>query len=65
VTSKSAAEALLNTMKADLQAAGMDVLDVKNDKIKIKVDGEEAWIDVLRGAGSGQAAAWQWLDTRF
>ena len=65
VTSKSAAEALLNTMKADLQAAGMDVLDVKNDKIKIKVDGQEAWIDVLRGAGSGKAAAWQWLDTRF
>lgn len=66
VTSKSAAESLLNTMKADLQAAGLDVLDVKNDKIKIKDDaGQDAWIDVLRGAGSGRAAAWQWLDTRF
>jgi hypothetical protein len=65
VTSKSAAESLLNSMKTDLQAAGLDVLDVKNDKIKIKVDGEEAWIDVLRGAGSGRAGAWQWLDTRF
>jgi hypothetical protein len=66
VTSKSAAESLLNTMKADLVSAGLDVLDVRNDKIKIKDDaGQEAWIDVIRAAGSGRAAAWQWLDTRF
>lgn len=66
VTSKAAAESLLNTMKSDLTAAGLEVLDVSKDKIKIKDDaGQEAWIDVIRAAGSGRARAWQWLDTRF
>jgi hypothetical protein len=66
VSTKDAAQSLLNTMKSDLTAAGLDVLEVSKDKIKIKDDaGQEAWIDVIRAAGSGRAAAWQWLDTRF
>jgi hypothetical protein len=66
VTSKAAAESLLNSMKSDLTAAGLEVLDVSKDKIKIKDDaGQDAWIDVIRAAGSGRAGAWQWLDTRF
>jgi hypothetical protein len=66
VTSKDAAQSLLTGMKGDLAAAGLEVLDVSKDKIKIKDDaGQEAWIDVIRAAGSGRAAAWQWIDTRF
>ena len=66
VTSREAAESLLTTMKSDLTAAGLEVLEIKNDKIKIKDDaGQDAWIDVIRGAGSGRAGGWQWLDTRF
>lgn len=66
VTDKAAAEVLLNSMKSDLTAAGLEVLEVKGDKIKVKDDaGQDAWIDVIRGAGSGKAAGWQWLDTRF
>ena len=62
VTSKAAAETLLNSMKGDLAAAGLDVLAIKNDKIKLTVEGgKEAWIDVMRAVGSGQAKAWQWL----
>ena len=65
VTSKAAAESLLNTMKADLTAAGLEVLDVSKDKIKIKDDaGQEVWFDVIRAAGSGHARGWQFSDTR-
>ena len=59
VTSKSAAEDLLNTMKADLSAAGLEVLEIKNDKIRIRGDqGQELWVDVLKAVGSGRAKAW-------
>lgn len=66
VTDKSKAESLLNSMQADLTAAGVDVLAVKGDQIQVKDDaGQAAWIDVIRGAGAGGGAGWQWLDTRF
>lgn len=66
VNSREAAQSLLNTMKSDLTAAGLEVLEVRNDKIKIKDDaGRDAWIDVIRSASSGRAGGWQWLDTRF
>jgi hypothetical protein len=66
VTDKASAGALLDSMKADLQAAGIDVLGVKGDKIQVNDDaGQPAWIDVMRGAGRGGAAAWQWMATRF
>jgi hypothetical protein len=66
VTDKASAGALLESMKADLQAAGIDVLGIKGDKIQVNDDaGQPAWIDVMRGDGRGGAAAWQWMDTRF
>jgi hypothetical protein len=66
VTDKASAGALLTSMKSDLEAAGIDVLGVKGDKIQVKDDaGQPAWIDVMRGDGNGGAAAWQWMDTRF
>ncbi len=65
VNDKASAGALLTSMKPDLDAAGLDVLAVDGDSIKVKDDaGQEAWIDVIRGSKSG-APAWQWLDTRF
>jgi len=65
VTDKASAEAVLNSMTSDLQAAGVNVLQVKGDSIQIKDDaGQDAWIDVIHGANSGNPA-WQWLDTRF
>ena len=65
VNDKASAQALLTSMKPDLDAAGLDVLAVDGDSIKVKDDaGQEAWIDVIRGSKSG-SPAWQWLDTRF
>jgi hypothetical protein len=65
VTDKASAEAVLNSMTSDLLAAGVNVLQVKGDSIQIKDDaGQDAWIDVIHGANSGNPA-WQWLDTRF
>jgi hypothetical protein len=65
VTDKTSAETLLGSMTSDLSAAGLDVLEVKGDSIKVKDDaGQEAWIDVIRGSKSG-SPAWQWLDSRF
>ena len=65
VKDKASAGALLESMRADLTAAGLNVLDVKGDKIKITDDaGQEAWFDVIRAAGVGRNCAWQWLDTR-
>lgn len=65
VIDKASGEALLASMKGDLEAAGVTVLDVKGDKIKLKDDaGQEAWIDVIQSCSIGKPA-WQWLDTRF
>jgi len=60
VTDKASAESVLRGMTADLQAAGLNVLDVKGDKIQVTIDGRDTWIDVVRGANSGRAA-FQWL----
>lgn len=63
VTDKASAEALLNSMKDDLEAAGVNVLDIKKDKIKIVGNsGNEVWVDVIKAAGSGNNTAWQWMD---
>jgi hypothetical protein len=62
VTDKSKAEALLNSMKADLVANGVDVLAIEKDKIQVTDDsGKSVWIDVIRGAGGGPNKAWQWM----
>ncbi len=63
VTDKASAAALLNSMKSDLEAAGVQVLEIKKDKIKtIGNSGNEVWVDVIKAAGSGRGTAWQWMD---
>lgn len=60
VKDKAAGEALLRQMSPELEQAGLKVLDVKGDKIKINHEGQDVWIDVIRGCNSG-TCAWQWL----
>jgi hypothetical protein len=60
VRDKASAEATLRGMVPKLQEAGLDVLGVTGDKIKINYEGKDIWIDVIRGA-SGGAPAFQWL----
>jgi hypothetical protein len=62
VTDKASAEAVLRSMVPSLQSAGLEVLDVKGDKIKVvgQHSGREVWIDVIRGANSA-TPAFQWL----
>jgi len=63
VTDKASAQALLNSMKSDLEAAGVQVLEIKKDKIKtIGNSGNEVWVDVIKASGSGRGTAWQWMD---
>ena len=65
VTDKASAEALLNSMKPQMEASGINVLAIKGDKIQVKDDaGQDAWIDVIRATGSSNTG-WQWLDTRY
>jgi hypothetical protein len=47
-------------MAPRLQEAGLNVLDVQGDKIKITFEGQDVWIDVIRGAASGDPA-FQWM----
>jgi hypothetical protein len=60
VKDKASAEALLRGMVPNLQAAGLQVLDVKGDKLKINFEGKEVWFDVIRGSSSG-SPSFQWL----
>lgn len=65
VTDKTSAEAVLNSMKDDLAAANVEVLAVKGDKLQLKDDsGKAIWLDVIRGAGAGGGAGWQWLGVK-
>ena len=62
VHDKASAEALLLQMRPDLEAAGLNVLDVSRDKLQIRDDeGRTVWFDVIRGATAGDPA-FQWLD---
>jgi len=60
VRDKAGAEAVLRSLLPDLQTAGLDVLDVRGDSLKLRIEGRETWIDVVRGASSGNPA-FQWL----
>jgi hypothetical protein len=61
VHDKASAQDLLTSMKSDFDAAGLNVVDIKGDSIKIKDNsGQESWIDVIYGA-NGRSPAWQWL----
>jgi hypothetical protein len=64
VHDKASAEALLTSMKPDLEAAGIKVLDVQKDSIQVQ-DGSSApvWYDVIWGA-NGSSPAWQWLSKK-
>lgn len=60
VKDKASAETLLRSMLTDFAAAGLNVLEVKGDSIKVKDGANEFWVDVVRGANSG-SPAFQWL----
>lgn len=65
VSGKAAVESVLNSMRADLEAAGITVLDISGDKIRVLDDsGQAALVDVVEGA-TGGSPAWQWIDTRY
>lgn len=58
VKSKEDAEVLLTKMKPELEAAGLNVLEVKGDKIRVETELGQEWVDVVRGAGSGNPGWW-------
>ena len=60
VHDKAGAESLLNQMRPAMAAEGLDVLDVKGDKIQVNYEGSPLWIDVIQGAASG-SPMFQWL----
>ena len=61
VKDKASAEATLRAMAPRLQEAGLNVLDVQGDKIKITFEGQDVWIDVIARASSGVDPAFQWM----
>ncbi|MBQ01503.1 MAG: hypothetical protein CL477_12550 [Acidobacteria bacterium] len=63
VHDKTSAESLQQQMQRDLKAAGLNVLNVSQDKIQIQHnDGQTSWFDIIRDATAG-SPAFQWLDT--
>lgn len=60
VKDKASAETLLRGMLPELQAAGLQVTDVRGDKLKVVHEGKEGWVDVICGANSG-SPSFQWL----
>jgi hypothetical protein len=60
VGSKVDAEALLNQMRPAFAREGLDVEEIKGDRIRITHEGQPVWVDVIRSASVG-ATAFQWL----
>lgn len=58
VRDHASAEALLNSMVPTLRAAGLEIVGVKKDKIQVKTEIGYEWVDVVRGAGSGNPGWW-------
>lgn len=58
VKSHADAEALLNKMRPELEAAGLKVHEVKGDKIRVETELGQEWVDVVRGAGGGNPGWW-------
>lgn len=58
VKSHADAEALLNRMRPQLEAAGLKVHEVKGDKIRVETELGQEWVDVVRGAGGGNPGWW-------
>ena len=55
---KAKAEVLLKAMVPELQAAGLEVVDVKGDRIQVKTEVGYEWVDVVRGAGAPNPGWW-------
>ena len=62
VHDKASAQALLTQMRPALEAEGMTILEVQNDRLKFSYEGQDQWVDVIRAAGSSNQA-FQWLVT--
>lgn len=62
VKDHASAEALLNKMVPDLQAAGLEIVGVKRDKLLLKTPLGLESIDVVRGAGGGNPGWWWGAD---
>ncbi len=60
VNSKESAQALLESMVPDLQAAGLNVTAVDTDKIQVSDEYGTYWVDVIRDY-DGPNHAFQWL----
>jgi hypothetical protein len=58
VKDKASGEALLKRMRPDMEAAGLQILDIQGDKIKVVTDIGVEWVDVIRGSGSGNPGWW-------
>jgi hypothetical protein len=58
VQNKQDAENLLKSMVPALEAAGLKVHEVKGDKIRVDTPLGQEWVDVVRGAGSGNPGWW-------
>lgn len=58
VRDHASAEALLRSLLPRFQSAGMQVLDVRGDKILVVTEIGPEWVDVIRGAGSGNPGWW-------
>jgi len=58
VTDKASAEALLTRMRPELEAQGLNIKDIKGDKILVKTELGDEWVDVVRGAGSSNPGWW-------
>jgi hypothetical protein len=52
----TSAQALLETMRPTLEAQGLPVLDIQNNRLKIMQEGHEQWIEVIQGAANGTPA---------
>lgn len=62
VQDQTTAEALLQSMTGDLEAAGVAVRGVRGHRLNVVDDnGDAVWVDVIRGAQHGEAPAYQWL----
>lgn len=58
VRDQGSAEALLRSLLPRFQSAGMQVLDVRGDKILVVTEIGPEWVDVIRGAGGGNPGWW-------
>ncbi len=58
VHSKADAQALLESMLPEMKEAGLEIGDIKGDKILVKTEIGWEWVDVVRGAGAPNPGWW-------